>query len=113
MAYLSVLRQKKLQLVGFSRISSFVPVTEKEIFSKMFFQFGENNTPVWLYFCGFPRENSSQQKTALRPGVIRSGVGEVRTVELEVKELRVTSLLNFTMTKWFVVTIISLFKMKF
>lgn len=111
MAYLSVLRQKKLRLVGFSRISSFVPVTEKDIFSKMLFQFGENNTPVWLYFCGFPRENSSQQKTTLRP--IRSGVGEVRNVELEVKELRVTSLLNFTMTKWFVVTIGSLFKMKF
>lgn len=83
-----------------------MPVTEKEIFSKMCFQFGEHHTRIWLYFCGFPIENSSQQKAALRPGVIRSGVGKVRTVELEVGELPVTGLLSFAMTKWIVVTIV-------
>ena len=51
MAYLSVLRKKERRLVGFSRISSFMPVTEKEIFVRMCFQFGESHTHT-RYFCG-------------------------------------------------------------
>ena len=66
-----------------------MPVTEKEIFVRMCFQFGENHTTRVIF------------------------VGKVQTVELEVGELRVTSLLNFTMTKWFVVTAGSLLKVKF
>ena len=49
MAYLSVLRQKEQGLAGFSRTSSFMPVTEKkETFLTIRFQVGENQLPVFL-----------------------------------------------------------------
>jgi len=46
MAYLSVLRQKERRLAGFARISSFMSVTEKEIFLRICVQFGENHIRV-------------------------------------------------------------------
>ena len=62
MAYLSVLRQKERRLVGFSRISSFMPATEKEILSKLCFQFGESHTRVWIYFVVSPKRVVTNRK---------------------------------------------------